>query len=128
MSCDPFAAPAHCRRKRKGIGADALISGGAGAFTGAAMHTPVVVTDQARRIVEELDADCLIAVGGGSTTGLGRALAVRTGMPQIGDTVFGVKDELVLDSPEHKGPAPDGRIVDGPWHRLDDTFRLAPAE
>ncbi|MGW1208751.1 maleylacetate reductase and hydroxyquinol 1,2-dioxygenase domain-containing protein [Streptomyces sp. NPDC002499] len=42
------------------------------------------------------------------------------------DTVFGVKDALVVDYPEQKGPTPDGRAVDGPWHRLTYTFRLAP--
>jgi maleylacetate reductase len=42
-----------------------------------------------------------------------------------GDTVFGVKDALVVDYPEHTGPTPDGRAVEGPWHRLDYTFRLA---
>lgn len=42
-----------------------------------------------------------------------------------GDTVFGVKDALVVDYPEHTGPTPDGRVVEGPWHRLDYTFRLA---
>ncbi len=44
-----------------------------------------------------------------------------------GDTVFGVKRALVVDYPEHQGPTPDGRVVKGPWHRLDYTFRLADA-
>jgi alcohol dehydrogenase class IV/protocatechuate 3,4-dioxygenase beta subunit len=55
----------------------------AGRFTGAAMHTPVEVTEQALGLVKEAGADCLVAVGGGSTTGLAKALAVRTGLPQI---------------------------------------------
>ncbi|POX63109.1 alcohol dehydrogenase [Streptomyces sp. Ru62] len=42
------------------------------------------------------------------------------------DTVFGVKDELVVDFTPGSGPTPDGRPVDGPWCRLDYTFRLAP--
>lgn len=54
-----------------------------GEFTGAAMHTPVEVTEQAIRVVDETGADCLVALGGGSTTGLSKALAVRTGLPQI---------------------------------------------
>lgn len=45
-----------------------------------------------------------------------------------GDTVFGVKDALVVDYPEHTGPTPDGRAVAGPWHQLDYTFRLARGE
>jgi alcohol dehydrogenase class IV/protocatechuate 3,4-dioxygenase beta subunit len=42
-----------------------------------------------------------------------------------GDTVFGVKEALVVDYPQHTGPTPDGRAIEGPWHRLDYTFRLA---
>ena len=54
-----------------------------GTFTGAAMHTPVEVTAQAQQYAESVKADCLVAVGGGSTTGLGKALALRTHKPQI---------------------------------------------
>lgn len=56
---------------------------GAGHFAGAAMHTPVEVTDQAMVTLNSLQADCLVAIGGGSTTGLSKALALRTGLPQI---------------------------------------------
>jgi protocatechuate 3,4-dioxygenase beta subunit len=42
------------------------------------------------------------------------------------DTVFGVKDQLVVDFTPQSGPTPDGRRVDGEWRRLDYTFRLAP--
>ena len=55
----------------------------AGVFTGAAMHTPVSVTEDAIKHVQEIDADCLVAVGGGSTTGLSKAIAYRTDLPQI---------------------------------------------
>ena len=55
----------------------------AGVFAGAVMHTPVEVTQKAMQVVRELQADCTIAVGGGSTTGLGKAIAVRTDLPQI---------------------------------------------
>ena len=44
------------------------------------------------------------------------------------DAVFGVKDALVVDFPEHDGPTPDGRPAGGPWRSLDYTFRLAPAQ
>jgi alcohol dehydrogenase class IV len=33
--------------------------------------------------VREVRADCLVAIGGGSTTGLGKAIALRTDLPQI---------------------------------------------
>lgn len=55
----------------------------AGLFTGAVMHTPVSVSEDATGLARRLDADVLVAVGGGSTTGLGKAIALRTGLPQI---------------------------------------------
>jgi alcohol dehydrogenase class IV len=61
-----------------------LIGGrAAGVFTGAVMHTPVDVTEKAMAEVRKVDADCLVAIGGGSTTGLGKAIALRTDLPQI---------------------------------------------
>ncbi|RUX66912.1 iron-containing alcohol dehydrogenase, partial [Mesorhizobium sp. M2A.F.Ca.ET.040.01.1.1] len=47
------------------------------------MHTPVSVTEDALRVAAELQADGLVAVGGGSTTGLAKAIALRTDLPQI---------------------------------------------
>lgn len=52
-------------------------------FDGAAMHTPVEVTDTALGVLREAGADCVVAVGGGSTTGLAKALAARTGVDQV---------------------------------------------
>ncbi|MDB5554123.1 MAG: tftE2 [Rhizobium sp.] len=55
----------------------------AGVFAGAVMHTPVEVTEAAMRIVRDSSADCVVSLGGGSTTGLGKAIAYRTDLPQI---------------------------------------------
>ena len=55
----------------------------AGRFDGAAMHTPVDVTEAAMRIVRNKQIDGTVAIGGGSTTGLGKAIALRTDLPQI---------------------------------------------
>jgi alcohol dehydrogenase class IV len=55
----------------------------AGLFTEAAMHTPVEITERAMAVVRESGADCTVALGGGSTTGLGKAIALRTDLPQI---------------------------------------------
>jgi len=63
--------------------ADLLGAGAAGIFSRATMHTPVSVTRQAMEAVAELGADGLVAVGGGSTTGLGKAVALRTDLPQL---------------------------------------------
>ncbi|MFM7333090.1 MAG: iron-containing alcohol dehydrogenase, partial [Tabrizicola sp.] len=55
----------------------------AGVFAGAAMHTPVEVTDEAVAAFRSAGADCVVSLGGGSTTGLGKAIAVRTGADQV---------------------------------------------
>jgi alcohol dehydrogenase class IV len=55
----------------------------AGVFAGAVMHTPVEVSDRAVAMVRELGVDGTVAVGGGSTIGLGKAIALRTDLPQI---------------------------------------------
>lgn len=54
-----------------------------GVFAEAAMHTPTDVTERATVRVHELAADCVVALGGGSTTGLGKAIALRTDLPQL---------------------------------------------
>jgi alcohol dehydrogenase class IV len=55
----------------------------AGVFAEARMHTPVEITDRAMSVVTEAGIDGLVAVGGGSTTGLAKAIALRTDLPQI---------------------------------------------
>ena len=55
----------------------------AGIYAKAVMHVPVEVAEDARRVAKELGADCCISVGGGSTTGLGKAIALTSGLPII---------------------------------------------
>ncbi|GJE72236.1 maleylacetate reductase [Methylorubrum podarium] len=55
----------------------------AGVFAGATMHTPVEVTERAMERVTAERIDGVVAVGGGSTTGLAKAIALRTDLPQI---------------------------------------------
>jgi maleylacetate reductase len=55
----------------------------AGVLATAVMHTPAHVTEAALAVVEKLGADGLVAIGGGSTTGLSKAIALRTDLPQI---------------------------------------------
>lgn len=55
----------------------------AGSYTEARMHTPVDVTDAAVEVLRNIGADGVVAIGGGSTTGLAKAIALRTGVPQI---------------------------------------------
>ncbi len=55
----------------------------AGIFAGAVMHTPVTVTEEAVDAFRASGATAVISLGGGSTTGLGKAIAVRTGADQV---------------------------------------------
>jgi alcohol dehydrogenase class IV len=52
-------------------------------YPGAAMHTPVEVTEAAMEAVRSVNADGILSAGGGSTTGLGKAIAYRTDLPQL---------------------------------------------
>jgi alcohol dehydrogenase class IV len=62
---------------------DALGGQGIHLSTDAVMQTPVDVTERVTAKLAACDADCIIALGGGSTIGLGKALALRTDLPQI---------------------------------------------
>ena len=75
----------------------------AGVFAGAAMHTPVDVTAAALRAVADSEADGIVALGGGSTTGLGKALAIRTGLPHLAipTTYAGSEVTPILGETEH---------------------------
>ena len=55
----------------------------AGVFAEAAIHTPLEVTERALAAFKASGADCVVALGGGSTTGLGKAIATRTGADQV---------------------------------------------
>lgn len=62
----------------RGIGPRAAIL-----YPGAVMHTPVEVTESALDAARSVNADGILSIGGGSTTGLGKAIALRTGLPQL---------------------------------------------
>lgn len=55
----------------------------AGIFTEATMHTPYAITEKALAYAQSTNADSVISIGGGSTIGLGKAIAIRTGLPHI---------------------------------------------
>ena len=92
----------------------------------------VDVTDRAMQIVRERGVDGLIAVGGGSTTGLGKAIALRTDLPQIvaPTTYAGSEMTPILgetegrredDHPRSSGPAGDRDL-----RRRSDLVAAAP--
>ena len=74
-----------------------------GVYAGAVMHTPVSVTEAALDVVRDQKVDCLIAFGGGSTIGLSKALAWRSGLPQIAvpTTYAGSEVTNILGQTEH---------------------------
>ncbi|WP_332778288.1 maleylacetate reductase [Polaromonas sp.] len=61
--------------------ADLLGPRAAGIFDRAVMHVPVETAREARALARQLGADCAVAIGGGSTTGLGKAIALDSGLP-----------------------------------------------
>ncbi|AGI68655.1 maleylacetate reductase [Octadecabacter antarcticus 307] len=63
--------------------AKSLGSRAVGVFSDAAMHTPVEVTQQAMAQVQSKNVDGIVSYGGGSTIGLGKAIALRTDLPQL---------------------------------------------
>lgn len=70
-------------KQQAGLGEDVAAKLGTVAFAGAAMHTPIKVTSEAMERVRAEAIDGTIAIGGGSAIGLGKAIAFRTGLPQI---------------------------------------------
>ncbi|GAP36188.1 maleylacetate reductase [Piscinibacter sakaiensis] len=67
---------AQARRVAEQLGARA-----AGVYAGAVMHVPVETARAAVAEAARLGADCAVAIGGGSTTGLGKAIALESGLP-----------------------------------------------
>ncbi|MCM5571533.1 maleylacetate reductase [Burkholderiaceae bacterium FT117] len=55
----------------------------AGIHDRAAMHVPLETAIAARDEAARLGADCCVAVGGGSTVGLGKAIALTSGLPIV---------------------------------------------
>jgi maleylacetate reductase len=54
-----------------------------GVFAEARMHVPIEVATRARAYAREIGADGALAIGGGSTVGLGKAIALETGLPVV---------------------------------------------
>ncbi|MPS25367.1 MAG: maleylacetate reductase [Alcaligenaceae bacterium] len=61
--------------------ADRLGGRVAGIFARAVMHVPIETARDARDEARRLGADCAVAIGGGSTIGLGKAIALESGLP-----------------------------------------------
>jgi maleylacetate reductase len=84
---------------------DRLGSRVAGIYARAVMHVPIETAREAREVARKLGVDCAIAIGGGSTTGLGKAIALDSGLPILAipttyagsemTTVYGITEEGV---------------------------------
>ena len=61
--------------------ADMLGGRCAGIFAEAVMHVPIETARGARDEARRIGADCAVAIGGGSTIGLGKAIALESGLP-----------------------------------------------
>jgi alcohol dehydrogenase class IV len=112
--------------------ADALGPAFAGLFCGAVMHTPVHVTEDVSKMLRQSRADCAISLGGGSATGLGKALAIRTGVRHvcIPTTYAGSEMTPILGETEGGGKTTrvDARIApDVVIYDVDLTLSLPPA-
>ncbi len=69
------------QRSQAEMVANRLGNRAAGIFPRAVMHVPMETAREAREEAHRLGADCAIAIGGGSTTGLGKAIALDSGLP-----------------------------------------------
>lgn len=86
----------------------------AGRMHEARQHVPEALAAQARQLAVDSGADGLVSIGGGSATGLGKAVAVTTGLPLVAvpttyagsevTPVFGVTGE-------HKETGRDQRVL-----------------
>ena len=52
-------------------------------YDNATMHSPIEITEEALKLTSKNNSDCIISFGGGSSIGLSKAIALRTGLPQI---------------------------------------------
>jgi len=79
------------------------------------MHVPVPVAERARAAAAEADVDVIVTVGGGSTTGLGKAVALTTGLPVVSvpTTYAGSEatDVWGLTDGETKSTGVDARVL-----------------
>jgi maleylacetate reductase len=94
----------------------------AGIHAEAVMHVPVETARIARATARRLAADCAVAIGGGSTIGLGKAIALDTGLPVIAvpttysgsemTPIYGLTDEGVKRTGRDRKVLPQVVIYD----------------
>src|ERR1700722_9320613 len=58
-----------------------VFGAGAVARLAGVIQVPIEAAREARETAKRLGADCCVAIGGGSTIGLGKAIALESGLP-----------------------------------------------
>ena len=104
--------------------ADLIGERAAGIFDQAAMHVPVPTVAAAEASATTLQADCTVSIGGGSTTGLGKALALRAGLPNIAIPTTYAGSEMT----NVWGMTDAGRKQTGRDNRVVPTFAIYDPE
>jgi len=77
--------------------------GARGVLAIARQHVPVEIAAEAVARARELDADCTVSYGGVSTIGLGKAIALELGLPQIAIPTTYAGSEMTTIWGPHRG-------------------------
>ncbi len=104
--------------------ADLIDTRCAGIFDQAVMHVPVATVTDAQSVAQSLDVDCTVSIGGGSTTGLGKALAIKSNLPNIAIPTTYAGSEMT----NIWGLTEDGRKSTGRDNRVVPTFAIYDPE
>jgi len=87
----------------------------AGIYDRAVMHVPLETAEAARALAKELRADCCVTAGGGSTIGLGKAIALTSGIPIVAIPTTFAGSEMTpiygLTVAGHKQTGRDPRVL-----------------
>lgn len=93
-----------------------------GVHPGATMHVPVASADAAVTVAKRHGADACVAVGGGSTTGLGKAVTLRHGLPVVAvpttyagsemTPIWGITDQGVKTTGRNRSVLPRSVVYD----------------
>jgi alcohol dehydrogenase class IV len=96
----------------------------AGLFDQAVMHVPIGTVEQVMMEVSKLKSDCTVSIGGGSTTGLGKALALKLDLPNVAIPTSYAGSEMT----NIWGITENGRKITGRDDRVLPTLTLYDPE
>lgn len=105
-----------------------------GTYARAAMHVPREIADAACDEARRTGADCAVAIGGGSTTGLGKAIALATGIAVLAiPTTYAGSEMTTMYGMTDAGAKTTGRdvrvlprcVIYDPELSIDLPFRIS---